>query len=216
MASNRETKKLISQLFKRNINQVISETAKSDFTSCSDLPMLNFIKITTTGDLKWLGRATDPEALWQAIHSEYTELSGDASSSRALELAKQITFLTNKINITNLICFHLSLRGHIEGLVNELKKMGYRLTFTDLAADLNRVLSMSKSDHVKLKAAKDQYAKLDTGEKTTEFVWYQTLSAMAKHRQVMNINPALISVVEYVAMEKEFRMYCEMMQKVSK
>lgn len=205
MASNRETKKLISQLFRRNINQVINETAKSEFTNCADLPFLNFIKITVTGDLKWLGRCTDPEALWQAIHSEYTELSGDASNSRGLELAKQISYLTNRVNITNLICYHLSMRGRIDELVKELQNMGYRLKYTDLETDIKRTLSLSKSDHVKLKAAQSAYKGLEKGERVSEFNWYQTLSALAKHRQVNVINPALITVIEYIAMEKEFR-----------
>ncbi len=215
MASNRETKKKISQLFKRNLKQVIRETAKNDFTSCADLPLINFIKITITGDLKWLGNCADPEKLWEAIHSEYTELSGDAQSNRGLELAKQITFLVNKINITNSIVEYLSLRGNIPELVKELQNMGYRLAFTNLEADLRRVISLSKSDHVKLAAAKSAYEKIENGEKTTEFMWYKMLSAIAKHRQVVSINPALITVVEYLAMDKEFREYCEMMSKIN-
>lgn len=212
MASNRETKKLISQLFRRNINQVINETAKSDFTNCSDLPFINFIKITVTGDLKWLGRCADPEALWQSIHSEYTELSGDTSNTRGLELAKQIGYLTNRINITNMIIYHLSIRGRIDELIDELKNMGYRLSYSDLDADLKRTISLSKSDHVKLQAAQTQYDALETGDKVTEFSWYQTLSALAKHRQVNVINPALITVIEYIAMQKDFSDYINAMK----
>lgn len=178
--------------------------------------MSRFIKIACTGDLSHLGRCQEPEALWQKIHSEYTELSGDASSSRGLELAKQITFLINKINITNSICYHLSTRGRIEGLIKELQHMGYRLKFDDLDRDLQRVISLSKSDHVKLSAAKDAYSKLNTGDKTTEFNWYQTLSALAKYRQVAVINPALITVVEFIAMEKDFKEYINAMKSIHK
>lgn len=178
--------------------------------------MLNFIKITITGDLKWLGRCANPDELWRSIHSEYTELSGDAQSSRGLELAKQITFLTNKINITNSIVYHLSLRGRIKELVNELKQMGYRLNYTDLEKDLQRTLILSKSDHVKLAVAKEQYAKLETGEKTSEKNWYQMLGAIAKYRQVMSINPALITVMEYICMERDFREYCMAMSKINR
>lgn len=212
MASNRDLKKQISQLFKRNINQVINETSKTEFTNCTDLPFLNFIKITTTGDLKWLGRCSNPEDTWQAIHSEYTELSGDQSNSRGLELAKQINFLTNKINITNLIVYQLSLRGRNEDLVIELKNMGYRLAFKDFEKDLERVLSLSKSDHVRLKDAQTQYNEIEKGDKTTEFQWYQILSALAKHRGVAVINPSTITVVEYIAMDKEFREYINSMK----
>lgn len=212
MASNRDLKKQISQLFKRNINQVINETSKTEFTNCTDLPFLNFIKITTTGDLKWVGRCADPEKLWQAIHSEYTELSGDQSNSRGLELAKQISFLTNKINITNLIVYQLSLRGRNDDLVIELKNMGYRLTFKDFEKDLERVLSLSKSDHVRLKDAQTQYDEIEKGEKATEKDWYRILSALAKHRQVASINPALITVMEYICMDLEFKEYINAMK----
>lgn len=178
--------------------------------------MLNFIKITTSGDLKWLGRCLDPKERWQIIHSEYTELSADAQSSRALELAKQITFLTNKINITNSIVEYLYLRGPVDSLIKELQQMGYRLKYTDLITDLNRTLTMSKSDHVKLANAKEQYGKLGNSEKATEFSWYQVLAALAKHRGVMNINPTLISVTEFVAMDREMREYVSMMNKMVK
>lgn len=190
------------------------EPLLDEFTSCSDLPMLNFIKITCTGDLKWLGRCGDPEKTWQQIHSEYCELSGDAQSSRALELAKQIAFLSNKIYITNTIVNYMVVRGRVDELVLELQKMGYRLKYTDLEKDLQRTLSISKSDQIKLNMAKEQYAKLDTGKETTEFEWYQILSALAKHRQVAVINPSMITVVEYIAMDKDLREYIKATQKI--
>jgi hypothetical protein len=192
------------------------ESVPDDFTNCADLPMLNFIKITVTGDLKWLGKCAYPEKLWESIHSEYCELSGDTQSSIAFDLAKQIHFLTNKINITNSIVNILSLRGFNEVLIAELKGMGYRLQYVDLERDLLRTLSLSKSDHIKLDAAKEKYTKLSTGKETSEFEWYQILSALAKHRQIVSINPALISVTEYVAMDKEFRDYINMMKQATR
>lgn len=83
--------------------------------------------------------------------------------------------------------------------------MGYRLKYIDLDKDLQRTISLSKSDHIKLSSLKEQYAKLSTGDTTTEFNWTEILSALAKHRQVMVINPALITVCEYIAFDKEFR-----------
>lgn len=175
--------------------------------------MSRFIKITVTGDLVHLGRCKDPEATWERIHSEYTELSGDTTNMQALVLAKQIAVLTNRINITNSIVYYLSLRGAIPELIDELNIMGYRVKGVDLQADLERVLGLSKSDHVKLTAAKDAYVKLGNGEKATELMWYRLLSAIAKHRQIVSINPALITVVEFVAMDKEYKEYYEMINK---
>lgn len=200
--------KRLNPFYSRN-----SEVKQSDeFTGCSDLPMSRFIKVTVTGDLSHLGRCENPESLWGTIHSEYCELSGDAGNQQGLTLAKQITFLTNRINITNTIVDYLHIRGRVDELVQELVNMGYRLSFTDLEADLARVVSLSKSDHVKLNAATSAYEKLGSGEKTTEFDWYRMLSALAKHRQVVAINPALITVTEYIAMDLEFRAYCEAMK----
>lgn len=203
-------------LFARFYSKNSVPQQSDEFTSCADLPFLNFIKITITGDLSFIGRCNDREALWKRIHSEYTELSGDTSNNQGLVLAKQIIVLTNRINITNSIVYYLSLRGRIEELVTELKNMGYRLSFTDLEADLARVISLSKSDHVKLIAAQDAYKKLGDAPKTTELNWYRMLSALAKHRQVTSINPALITVIEYVAMQKEYTEYCSMMKQATR
>lgn len=111
-----------------------------------------------------------------------------------------------------MIIYHLSIRGRIDELVDELKNMGYRLSYSDLDADLKRTISLSKSDHVKLQMAQTQYDALETGDKVTEFSWYQTLSALAKHRQVNVINPALITVLEYICMQKEFSDYINAMK----
>lgn len=189
---------------------------RDEFTGCTDLPMSRFIKVTTTGDLSHLGRCKNPEALWEAIHSEYSELSGDTQASQGLQLAKQITTLQNRINITNLIVNYLSLRGRVDELVQELKNMGFRLKFIDLAADLPRVLSLSKSDHVKLAAAQSAYDKMEGGEKTTTKDWYMMLSSLAKHRGVANINPEAITVMEYICMQNEFKDYCKYMSNLPK
>lgn len=178
--------------------------------------MSRFIKITVTGDLSHLGRCANPEKLWENIHSEYTELSGDTQSTQGLQLAKQITYLTNRINITNSIVYYLSLRGLVPELVSELNNMGYRIKGEDLKTDLERVIGLSKSDHVKLTAAKDAYEKLDNGKQTTEKDWYQMLAALAKHRGVVSINPAMITVLEYTVMDCEFRQYIAAMNGMKK
>lgn len=200
--------KIYARFLLKNSKRLQSDNAPT----CSTLPLISFIKVIVTGDLSYLGKLKNPEDVWQAIHSEYTELSGDTSNSRGLELAKQISFLTNKINITNLIVYQLSLRGRNEDLVIELKNMGYRLMFKDFEKDLERVLSLSKSDHIRLKDAQTQYKEIEKGEKTTEKDWYRILSALAKHRQVASINPALITVMEYICMDLEFKEYINAMK----
>lgn len=104
-------------------------------------------------------------------------------------------------------------RGNVPELIQELKNMGYRLQYTDLAGDLKRTLSLSKSDQVKLAAYSAEYEKMQDGTSTTEPDWYKMLAALAKHRGVTVINPSQITVVEYIVMDLEFRAYVGIMSK---
>lgn len=185
--------------------------------TCNTLKLSKFIDVIITGDLSNLGKLEDPEQAWQEIYSEFVEMSQDQQSTRALTLANQISYYTNRINITNEAVGYLMNRGYVQSVCEGLKQMGYRLSFSPatFTADLQRVLSLSKSDHVKLSHATEQYNKLvkNDGGKVTKFDWYQILSALAKHRGVVSISPDAITVTEYVAMDLEFRSYIAAMKK---
>lgn len=185
--------------------------------TCNTLKLSKFIDVIITGDLSHLGKLEDPEQAWQDIYSEYVEMSQDQQSTRALTLANQISYYTNRINITNEAVNYLANRGYVQSICEGLKQMGYRLPFNEnnLQADLNRVLSLSKSDHVKLQHATEQYNKIvkTDAAKVTKFDWYQILSALAKHRGVVSISPDMITVTEYIAMDLEFRAYVAALKK---
>lgn len=185
--------------------------------TCSTLKLSAFIKITTSGDLSHLGNVEDPETAWQEIHSEYCQLSQDTQSSRALELAKQISYYSSRISITLLCVDYLQHRGYVAELVDELKNMGYRIPFQPdtLVKDLERVIGLSKSDQVKLAHATEQYQKLTKDgakNEVTVFDWYRMLSALAKHRQVPVISADAITVTEYCAMDLDLREYVAAMK----
>lgn len=210
-------KKIYSRFSWKNSNPQQSVEVWDKPPTCETLKLSKFIDVIITGDLSHLGRLEDPEQAWQDIYSEYVEMSQDQQSSRALTLANQISYYTNRINITNEAVGYLMQRGYVAEICDGLKQMGYRLPFSEnnLQADLNRVLSLSKSDHVKLQHATEQYNKIvkTDAAKVTKFDWYQILSALAKYRQVAVISPDNITVTEYVAMDLEFRAYVAAMKK---
>lgn len=205
---------MLKKIYTRFLLKSSKPQRSDDYTSCSDLPLLRFIKVITTGDLSHLGYAINPHELWANIHSEYVQLSGDQQSNRALDLLKQITTLTNRINITNQICAYLTQRN-VPELIDVLANMGYRITRINLEQDLKIVLSLSKSDHVKLAFATEQYAKLPKGQvsENTELAWYKTLAVFAKFQGVSVINPALITVMDFCAIDRNFKEYNIQMEK---
>lgn len=209
--------KIYSLFLWKNSKQLQSVEGWDVAPTCNTLKLGRFIDVIITGDLSHLGKLEDPEEAWEAIYSEYVEMSQDQQSTRALTLANQISYYTNRINITNEAVNYLAQRGYVAAICDGLKQMGYRLQFNPLHldADLTRVLSLSKSDHVKLQHATEQYNKIvkNDGAKTTKFDWIQMLTALAKHRGVVSISPDAITVAEYVAMDLEFRQYIAVMKK---
>lgn len=210
-------KKIYSRFSWKNSNPQQSVEIWDKPPTCETLKLSKFIDVIITGDLSRLGKLEDPEQAWQDIYSEYVEMSQDQQSSRALTLANQISYYTNRINITNEAVNYLANRGYVAEICDGLKQMGYRLAFNpnNLQADLTRVISLSKSDHVKLQHATEQYNKIvkNDGAKTTKFDWIQILTALAKHRGVVSISPDAITVAEYIAMDLEFRAYVAALKK---
>lgn len=179
------------------------------YAECSTLPMYCFIKLCVTGDLKWLIKSGEPQGLDKVaenIQSEYSELSGDTATNKALGLSVQIDYLKNRIKITNDIVRYLSDR-QVPELIEELKNMGYRFAFTNLELDLKRTLTASKSDHIKLMKAESDYANLPKGTKSTEKDWYAKLAQIAKYREITAINPHNITVMEFIVMDNELNEY---------
>jgi len=164
--------------------------------------MSAFINILVTGNL---GDITHEN--WQEIHSEYCELSQNSSAVQGLALAIDIQYYKARIENVYFIVNYLNTR-RVEGLITELQNMGFNFPFTDLQKDIQRTLTRVKSDELKLKQAVEKYetATKSTGG-DTKLDWYRRLGQLAKYQGVANINPALITVMDFVALEKEFMEY---------
>ena len=170
--------------------------------------MYDFIQIVTTGKL---GNLTAQE--WESVYSEYTEMSGSSSTNKSLDLAIQITYLTNRINIIQSLVQRLYMRRNDE-VIALLVEMGMFFSYDDLNADLDRVLIKLKGEELLLNMANAEYKELglNEGEKATEFDWYNILSELAKF-QGYAVNPKQTTVTEYCALEKRFRAHIDYMNK---
>lgn len=184
------------------------------YTSVYDLPLYNFIQISLSNEPeKW---SIKPET-WEKILTQYSELSGDKNMSHVFNLVRQITYLTNRLNIIKLLVTQLGVR-RIEGLVDLLKNdLGFKLKFDDLQADLQRVISLSKSDVIKLKLAQKQHdeIKSKSGDEVTESDWIDEIAVLSKF-QGYAIKQKETSVGEYLSIKKEFGRHIEQIKKNNK
>lgn len=186
---------------------------QSVYSSCSDLPLWNFIEISITGELdKW---GVD-EKSWESIIAEYTELSGNSSISKMFGLRRQITYLTNKLNIIQYIINALTLKRN-EQLIQLLQKeYGFnKLTFDDLFNDMQRVVSLSKGEVVKLRLAKKQFDDLQKDAPTetiSRFDWDNNLRQLGKY-QGYPIKKKETTVSEYLAIDKGYKEHIEYLKK---
>lgn len=163
--------------------------------------MYEFIQIVT-------GSISAPSN-WDEIYSEYTEISGSVSTNKSLDLAIQITYLTNRINIVQSIVQRLYYRRYDEAIAL-LVEMGFFFLFEDLRGDLDKVMIKLKGDEMHLNRHISEYKELgesDSG-KSTEVEWFGILSAIGKHNGY-HINARIITVTEYCALDKEFRLHLE-------
>lgn len=185
------------------LSQLSSKKSKENYLvyNCANCPMSLFIDIVVTGNL---GTVT-PEN-WQQLMSEYSEMSQNSSAVQGLSLAIDINFYSTRIKNVYFIVNYLNNR-RVEGLISQLQEMGFNYSFTDLSKDLPRVMTRIKSDELKLKQAIEKYNTISQSESNTKLDWYRRLGQLAKYQGVASINPALITVLDFVALEKEFVEY---------
>lgn len=187
--------------------------SQSVYSSCSDLPLYNFIEISITGDLDRWGVN---EKSWESIIAEYTELSGNSSISKMFGLRRQITYLTNKLNIIQYIINALTLKRNDQLIQLLQKEYGFnKLTFDDLFKDLQRVVSLSKGEIIKLKLAQKQFNDLQKDAPTetmSRFDWDNNLRDLGKY-QGYPIKKKETTVSEYLAIDKGYKEHIEYLKK---
>lgn len=178
------------------------------YDSIAVLPLYNFIEITVTSDLKWLvkeGNVPDNiEDVWAEIFSQYEEQSSDGSVSKGLKTTIDLAYLTNKIiQVKNVVQYLRVQRSEllIEALRN---KFGYKLKYADLTKDLDRTLTLLKSDELKVIKLTAEYEKLSTQAGMTREDYNDILVSLAKYMGFMP-NKHQITVSEYLSMIKDFK-----------
>lgn len=163
--------------------------------------MYEFIQIVT-GEV-------EPIPEWESIYSEYSEMSGSAATNKSLELAIQITYISERIKIVTAIVQRLWTR-RIDEAITLLSDMGFWFTFDDYEGDLERVTTMLRGEEIELNRAVAEYKEMAASEtgNATSFEWYGILQALSKHNGY-HINPHIVTVTEYCAMEKAFKLEVE-------
>jgi len=203
------------RLFTRKSKPTLPAEQGLCFDSCDTLPLYNFIKITTTKDLKWLikeGNPTNLDEVWANIFSEYSEMSADQSTSHMLQLAIKISYLENRLTHIQSIVDYLATKRN-EELITLLKNMGFKFAFVDLEKDLKRTVTVAKSDIVKLQKAQADYEKnISKDGDITEGHYNKTLAGLSKHYGYLP-NKFKISVTDYVSLVNEYNTWQETAKK---
>lgn len=188
----------------------------SKYKSCDELPLYNFIKIMLTDDLSWLIIAGEPDNLgdtWSEILAEANELSDLPKSVLAFKLRKRITYLSNKIDIVNILLNRLSLSRNTE-VIKLLADMGFSFPFNDVAADTERAKRRLNNDNAQLRLALVDYAEAvkDDGDVMDQKAWDNEIFELGKYAGHA-INRKETSVSEYLAAKKSYRNYVEYLKK---
>jgi hypothetical protein len=186
------------------------------YTSCLDLPLYNFIQICVTDDLKWLVISGEPDNLkevWASILAEFSDMSDSPQLDNVFKLKKKITFLTNKIDIVNILLNRLSLGGN-KDIVKLLISWGYSFGSSDIEKDIERARKQLNNDTAKLRMAIADYAEATKGSNETSTLqdWEDELFQLSKFSGFA-INKKQTTVSEYAALKKAFNAYVEYLKK---
>jgi len=190
------------------------------YTTCSDLPLIRFIRCVCDSDLKQLvieGEVSPEELIdgWQSIYQEYIELSGAAGNDYQLKLTAEISQLFIKYTtITEAV--ELSRKYRYDDIIKMLKSEGYNFQFNhndpeSYHKDLDRVLSRAKSLLVQKEQKEGQLAKMQEGqkgEKITRAYFDNRLNALSIHYK-HHINEHEITVSRYVGLLNQYYKDCE-------
>lgn len=194
------------------------------YTSCSEMPLYNFIKVIVTNELKWVSAygfhtREQLEKSWEAIFEEYMTLSKDTSQNYLLSLIKEITFLTYKLNIIQVIVDELA-KGHDEKFVKLLQGLGFRFKFDpdnaeQYAKDLKLTVSQSKAMLIKIKDSEHKLSEMKKENKPVNEGEYDIFLSELSKFQGYRIDPKVFTVSEFVAVVNRFKADIEMHKKAS-
>lgn len=186
--------------------------ARSTYKSCSDLPLYNFIQILVYDDKNLLynrpkkpwHKAADLDSIWDSIFMQYIEESKDDRSKAVLELMKEISFISNKLEIiqqcVNLLANVPSVDGY-EKTISILKTYGFQYQFTNetIIKDLQRTVKSAKQIIIERDQLKTQLSEINKNEqeRATEkdFSVHLANISSALH---LTIDPKSTTVMQYI------------------
>lgn len=187
------------------------------YTSCSDLPLYNFIKIVVFNDLEQLyiskpnifHKKADLISLWDKIFDEYSQLSDNTQNSHMLELLKSIKEIEFKLNIissclqvlSNCVKHSLNIIDY-QLTIETLKSYGFYHEYSNLTLleDIKRIISGSKTLNIELADLLEEYKKIDTSKESvaTEKDFIDEVALVSSFHKIQ-INTKQISVMEYIS-----------------
>jgi hypothetical protein len=135
------------------------------YQKCSEFTVDRFISVVVDNDFSVLVKTKGAikakkkhliEA-WDKIYSEYSELLQNDEQKVYLVLIKERCALQSKIYVTQLLVESISKRYNEESL-KVLKRLGFEFPFTKKSyiKDLNKVLTLIKSDQLQLVSVETQ------------------------------------------------------------
>lgn len=191
------------------------------FKDCHELTMDRFIAAVCDSDLEKLvkhGRAplVVLEIHFQNLYNEFVDLRGDKNGAVALDLLKEIAYLSGKKSVLQECVNILRIRPVAE-IVTELRQMGYSYAFdhTDKEAyekDLKRVETSLKRTDSDIRNKQKELDRMKANEsdgggfKRSDFHAINTRlwKYMGSHIKMTDI-----SVAEWCAMMRELDRYIE-------
>lgn len=192
---------------------------RKTYTNCSDLPLFNFIKILTKGDLNQLlsdkdGWRLKPnlEQIWDDIFMEYTELSQDRQGSHIFGLIKDLQVLKSKIDLIQLCIDVLSKTTNLSDkkpTIDTLKKLAgvyFQFTEATIVNDLKNTANSAKRFVIQHEEILKEYRSLATVEqsKATEMDYMEEIALIKSHENV-SFDIRTTSVIEYIAYKKNIK-----------
>lgn len=191
-------------IFRKYKKEIIIEQYEA-YRDCSELPLYNWIKLAVTSDYKWLVKSgktnADLSNIYDTILAEYTALIKDVRSSQELQLKIAITTIASRIDHVTICVNQLRIKRD-ERLISILQnELGfYRLTYEDLAKDLELTETLMRSDIVKFEQKKIQYEKMFEGSAENangEIDFYDQIRVIGKWIGY-SIDPHNTSLMQYV------------------
>jgi len=189
---------------------------RKTFTSCSDLPLYNFIKIVVTNDKNWLYsehkmpwlKSADLESIWENIFNEYSELSNDKHGKAVFSITKTLTVLNGKIWVIEQ-CLSLlqsvSSVGDVKDYaetIQTLKSYGFNYEWLNITLDddIRKTKSSMKRIVLERNDAQKSYENLqsDNSKQATEADFDILIGQLSKF-QGYYIDKKVITVAEYIS-----------------